>query len=185
MKFLSRLTREAVQAVPLRFPSMGRGAASQRMAAWFAGRERRERLLILAGGIAVIGYVGFALVLRPLAAMRETAITDIAKYEAVTARITAAGTDLSLASLPSAAQPDATVITQSATLVGLAIRRLEPEGERTRIEVEDADFGILIDWIARLEAEHSLHVATIEIDRRPLPGVVSARLSVARQLVVR
>ena len=157
-----------------------RGAVGSGVAEWLAGREPRERKLILVGTGVLLLYLAYALVWQPLAAMRARALVDIAKYEAVSARVTAAGSDLRLAARPSASLPDATVITNSAAGLGLTIRRLEPEGKRTRIEVEDADFTVLINWLARLESEHSLHVAAIEIDRRPLPGIVSARLSVMR-----
>lgn len=179
MTLLRRLAGKA-EGMGLSVKSLRRGGALSGISDWYAGRDRRERILILVGGAFVAAYVGFAGVFQPLSSMRETALADIAKYDAVTARITAAGTDLTLVSRPSVTLPDAAVITESATVVGLTIRRLEPEGERTRIEVEDADFAVLIDWLARLETEHSLHVATIEIDRRPPPGIVSARLSVTR-----
>lgn len=184
MNLLSRIAEtisglRARLAFPSPRSSLG-GEAASRLVEWYAGRDRRERILLLVGSVVVAVYVAFAGVWQPLSAMRETALADIAKYEAVAARITAAGTNLSLAVLPSAALPDAAVITESATVIGLTIRRLEPEGDRTRIEVEDADFAVLVDWLARLETEHALHVATIEIDRRPPPGIVSARLSVER-----
>ena len=156
------------------------GGTTSRLLAWYESREKRERILIVVGGAVLAAYVGYAGMVQPLSSMRKTALADIAKYEAVSARITAAGDDLSLVAATGATLPDASIITQSATAVGLVIRRIEPEGERTRIEVEDAEFAVLIDWLARLETEHSLHIATIEIDRRPPPGIVSARLSVER-----
>lgn len=148
------------------------------IAQWYGGRDRRERLLILIGGGVVIFYLAIVVLWQPMSAMRADALADIAKYEAIGARVAAAGPTLALGAGNAPNMPVAAVITDSASAVGLVIRRIEPEGERTRIELEDADFSVLIDWLALLEKDHSLRVATIELDRRPSPGVVSARISV-------
>lgn len=146
---------------------------------WFSGRDRREQFLMAIGGAVVLGYLAIVVVWQPLSAMRANALADIAKYEAITARIAAADPTLASATGSAPNMPVATLITDSATAVGLIIRRLEPEGERTRIELEEADFSVLIDWLALLDNNHSLRVTTIELDRKPSPGVVSARISVA------
>lgn len=146
---------------------------------WFAGREPRERLLIVVGIAIAAAYLAWIGIYGPLAAMREKALTDIRTYEAISARIAAAGENFAEAGAsPAAAVPGATLITDSASAVGLVIRRLEPEGGRTSIEIDNADFAVLVGWLASLEKEHSLKVSTIELDRRTEPGVVSARISV-------
>lgn len=145
---------------------------------WFNGRAAREQVLILIGGATALVYGGFVGVWHPLSALRAAALADISRFEAIAARVSAAGPNLSSVGENGAGQPSATLITDSATAVGLVIRRLEPEGERTRIEIEEADFTVLVDWLSLLEQDHSLRVATIELDRRPAPGLVSARISV-------
>ena len=149
------------------------------MTSWFSGREPRERALIVIGIVMIAGYLAWIGVYQPLAAMRERALADITTYEAISARIKANGSNFApAAARPAAAVPSATVITDSASAVGLIIRRLEPEGGRTWIEFDNADFSVLVGWLASLEKEHALKVATIELNRKTEPGVVSARISV-------
>lgn len=145
--------------------------------AWYDGRERRERVLILVGGAVLLAYLLLAGVYRPLAAMRAEALSDIATLEALTARASAVA-EAPARATPVSPVPNAAAITDSAVAVGLVIRRLEPEGARTSIEFEEADFAVLVEWLALLESRHALKVATIELDRRPSPGVVSARITV-------
>ena len=165
-------------------PGRGSGNATRaswserlRLGRWFAARDRREKLLIVVGSMFLIGYVGYFWVWQPLSALRLRSLADIGRYEAITARLAAGGPDLAFGTEQTSPLPSATVITDSATAAGLLIRRLEPEGERTRMELESADFSVLIDWLALLEHDHGLRVATIELDRRPEPGMVSARIS--------
>ena len=149
-------------------------------AAWFRGRERREQVLIVIGSVFAAGYLGYAVLYTPLVKWRARALEDIRTYEAITARVAANGANLQTAMTDDPALPDATAITNSSTAVGLVIRRIEPEGSRTAIEMEEADFSVLISWLSVLEEDYGLKVAAIELDRRPVPGVVSARISVER-----
>jgi general secretion pathway protein M len=67
-------------------------------------------------------------------------------------------------------------ITKSAQDTGLVLRRIEPEGSGSRVTLDEAAFSTVLLWIADLEEQHDVSVRAIEIDRRPTPGIVSARL---------
>jgi general secretion pathway protein M len=74
----------------------------------------------------------------------------------------------------------AAVVTDSAPAYGLAIRRIETDQAGTRVELDDAGFAEVVLWIEELELQHGLRVVAVEMDRRPEPGVVAARLAVRR-----
>ncbi len=142
--------------------------------AWFGLRTPRERMLV-AGAAVMLLVVGlFFGVWQPLSAMRAAALADISRYATMTARLQGVGPE-AFATNASRVAP-ATLITQSAGSLGLTIRRLEPEGSRIRIALEEADFDQVIVWLDTLESDHSLRVVSLEMDRRPAPGVVSARV---------
>ncbi len=150
------------------------------LAAWFRGRESRERLLIATGGAFAAVYLAYTAICVPLVDMRARALDDIATYETIMARVAASAAGPPRAVEAASNLPDTTLITDSANAAGLVIRRLEPENGKTAIELENADFAVLIDWLALMEKDHALRVDTIALERRPEPGVVSARISVER-----
>ena len=62
----------------------------------------------------------------------------------------------------------------------MTIRRIEPEGDGARVSVDDAAYADILRWIEALEDDHGLHLAAIEMDRRPDPGIVSATMTLQR-----
>lgn len=141
---------------------------------WYRLRTPRERVMVTAAAVVLIGAGMFIGVWQPLSAMRAAALADISRYETMTVRLRAAGPDALDVTTRQVAP--ATLITSSAGDLGLAIRRLEPEGERIRVALEDAKFESVIVWLDTLESDHSLRVVSLELDRRTAPGVVSARV---------
>ena len=142
-----------------------------RVVSELSGRERVLLLLVLP---AVLLLVGFRFGWEPLRDLRVAREIEIANYRLVTQAAAQARTQAP------AAEPDSTPfaarVTQGAEAAGLELRRIEPEGERLRVAVEDAPFAQVLLWIADLEAERRVTLAAIELDRRIAPGTVSARL---------
>lgn len=164
---MRRLLDSLGQAGPL-------AAWRMRAVAWFRLRTQRERVL-LTGTAAMLFFAGlFIGVWQPLYAMRVAALADISRYETLTARLRAVEPG-AVDSTTRQAAP-ATVITTGAREFGLTIRRLEPEGNRIRVALEEAGFEDVIVWLDTLESQHSLRVVSLEMERRPAPGVVSARV---------
>jgi len=146
----------------------------------FSRLTLRERLLI--GALVVIGggaaYVHF--VWQPMTAARENAQRRIVSADRALAAVAALDGPI-LATAPAQRPPPARRITESARGAGLTLRRIESDGGLTRLVLTEAEFAVLIDWLAVLERDHALLVASIEIDRRPEPGIVSARIALEEQ----
>ncbi len=129
----------------------------------------------MASGLAA--YLLFVGAARPLHAARGEALATIARHEAALARLAA----LPEGNAPVASgEPVTAIVTASAPGYDLTIRRIEAEGEGARLEIEDAGFPELVLWIEELERAHALRLITIEIERRPEPGLVGARLTLGR-----
>lgn len=142
--------------------------------AWFRVRTQRERILVLGAAVMLLFtglYVG---IWQPLSAMRTSALADIARYETIIARLQTI--EPNAVELTTRQVAPATTITTSAGELGLAIQRLEPEGGRIRVALEEASFEEVIVWLDTLESDHSQRIVSLEIDRRPAPGVVSTRV---------
>ena len=148
---------------------------------WLAERTGRERLLL---GIALaftLAWLGVVAVWQPLRQHRADLENRIARY------------DSGLAALenPAFATPDPEnttndsrpvpiILTESAAVFKLVIRRLEAEGTGARVVLEEASFEQVILWLDALERDHGLRVSQIEMTRKPAPGVVSTTLALER-----
>lgn len=156
-----------------------RGTLERGLASWWGQRSGRERLMLGALAVAAAAYLLVAVVAQPLLAARGAALADIARHDAALARLVALP-DTGTAPRPVDDRPVPAVVTATAPAFDLPIRRIEPEGASARVEVEDAGFAEILMWIEALEREHGLRLVAIEMDRRPEPGVVSARLTLER-----
>lgn len=146
--------------------------------AWYGDRSPRERWLIAGLGLVALAYVVIQLIWLPMAEARAEARRDIALYERLQMRLAASDT---LATPPAGRSTSpAAAVTASAEARGLSIRRLEPEGTRLRIDLQDVAYDSLILWIDDLADTHGLGVVSAEIERRPAPGMVAAQLTVER-----
>lgn len=134
----------------------------------------RERVLLLLVLPAVLLLAGYRFGWQPLQNLRVLREAEIASYR----RIAQAAAQVEapiVAEVPNLT-PFAARVTQSAEAAGLELRRIEPEGERIRVAVEDAPFAQVVLWISDLEADRDVTLSAIELDRRIAPGTVSARL---------
>jgi len=140
----------------------------------WSGRSPREQALL--AGLAAVSLVALYLVLiyAPLQTVRAEAVRDIRTYQALKAQLRVAGPTLTAGAL-AARGPTSAVITASAGEFGLNIRRLDPDGERIRVVLEDVPFDGLVRWLDRLERDRGLRVVDLRVERRPAPGTVNAQ----------
>jgi general secretion pathway protein M len=141
----------------------------------FESLSFRERALLFVAFPVVAIFAGHQFAWLPLQELREAREAEIASYRFVAQSAAKAGTQIAPVEEADAA-PFAARVTQSAEAAGLSLRRLEPEGDRLRVAIDEAPFAQVVLWIADLEAEQDVLLAAIEIDRRIVPGTVSARL---------
>lgn len=156
------------------------GLARRRTFVWWTHRSPRERILLGLLIFAMGSYVLAIGVFRPLLATRAAAISSIVWSDAALARLASAPQETEHRPMLMADESVASVLTSTATVFGLTIRRIEAEAEGVQVVIEDAEFADVIRWIATLEHDYGLRLVALEMDRRPEPGVVSARLGVVR-----
>lgn len=145
---------------------------------WFAARTSRERMLIAVAAGMLLAILGYSWLWKPLHLSRQAAVAEIDRLEDAMARVRVAGvTAGSAAPTTRPPVPAATVVATTAPGFGLTIQRIEPDGARTSVVFESVSFEPLLHWLALLEADHGLRVVAVEMDRRPEPGIVSARVT--------
>ena len=147
---------------------------------WFQALSQREKVLIL----MVLPFAAIAAAYQfiwvPVQASRAQYVEEIATYRLIsdTAALArqANGQALPVQAVNPPTEPIATRITQLAEAAGISLRRIEPDDGGMRVTLSDTQFSSLVLWLAEMEETKSVTVAAIEIDRRPEPGIVSARI---------
>jgi general secretion pathway protein M len=134
----------------------------------------RETLLIAALVLTATGAAGWTWAWQPLLADRAALRAELAEARTLAAALDAwpEGTE---APSPAPSTPLPARVTRSAEAAGIALARIERRGAGLSVTVEEVAFDTLIPWLAALESGGA-RLAAIEIDRRPLPGLVSARI---------
>jgi len=64
--------------------------------------------------------------------------------------------------------------------LGQAMQRVEPEGQdKVRIQLDNALFNDMSQWLEKLELTYNIHVDRISIDKEDRSGFVNARVTLA------
>jgi general secretion pathway protein M len=147
--------------------------------AWRA-RTAREKVLIAGLAMTLALWAGIAGLWQPLQVHRAALIDDIARYtRTATVLTTAVASGVALPT-PASDLPLPGLITDTATIHQLTIRRLQPTADAAEIVLDDAPFEAVLIWLEALERDQGLRIRTLTLTRRPEPGIVGATLTVGR-----
>jgi general secretion pathway protein M len=161
----------------------------QKLKDWFFSQRPHERVLVAAGGIAIVLVAIYVLALAPFYAAVNAGAQRVAKKEGDLAWMRSVGGEfLALsASAPSIAGPSGeslvVLIDRSARECGLstALTGQTPSGENgIRVRLEQAEFDKLMVCLGSLQQAHSIAIESATIDRTAKPGLVNASLVLTR-----
>ena len=148
---------------------------------WIAQRTDRERVLLGVGFLFALLWFGIAVVWQPLRLHRAHLEATIARYDDGLAALQNPAFSVADPQAPAADnRPVPVIVTDTAAVFQLVIRRLEPEDTGARVVLEEATFEQVILWLEALERDHGLRVRDLEMVRRPAPGIVSVSLGLER-----
>jgi general secretion pathway protein M len=149
--------------------------------AWYAGLEERERRFVIIGAVGVSLLILIVGILMPLQSAVSTAVTrsetkreDLAWMQVNAPAVRAAG------ALPSdTGEAPVVMVDRIGRELGLAssLRGTQPNGTGVRVQLEAAPFDTLITWLATLEQRYGLAIESITVDRAARPGVVNASVT--------
>ena len=154
------------------------------MKEWFLSREPRERLILAVGAAAAVMIIGWGFVWSPLTAgvARLDSRVETRSQLLVDAQ-NAAAIVPDAAARPRAQQSLLVLIDGTARNHGVAqaLTRRQPNGaNEIDVTVQAAPFDALVGWLATLESEHVVSVASATIRATQEPGVVSGRVVLRR-----
>lgn len=155
------------------------------MKEWFLSREPRERLLLAVGAAAAAVIIGWGFVWLPLSAGVEQLDSRVeARSRLLVEAQSAAAIIPDTASRPRAQQSLLVLVDGTARNHGVAqaLTRRQPNeaGNEIDVTVQAAPFDALVGWLATLESEHVVSVASATIRATQEPGVVSGQVVLRR-----
>lgn len=153
---------------------------------WFNQRERRERLILAIGAVAILAIVGWKFIWEPLrdgtieldvsVMERSRQVIDLKRAAGLAASgvaPVATGTSSSLLVL----------IDETARPLGLAatFTRSNQDGpDAVNVNFRNARFDRLMGWLMELERQHGLAIVTANISRANDAGLVSGQIRLDR-----
>lgn len=154
----------------------------------FLSLDLRERLLVSAAAATVTLALLFLLIWEPLHDGVKRKRDDLSEMQTLVAELGQARSLVlsgrgGVGSLQGQGRSLLAIADQTGKENGLAnaITRMQPEGETTvRIWLEQADFTTVVRWLSLLEATYGVIVIEAAIDREAQPGLVRARIGLAR-----
>ncbi len=148
---------------------------------WISQRTERERMLLGVGLMFAVLWFGIAVVWQPLRLYRAELEATIARHDSGLAVLQNPAFAVADPQAPAAdSRPVPIILTDTAAVFQLVIRRLEVEGTGARVVLQEATFEQVILWLEALERDHGLRVRDLEMTRRPAPGIVSVSLGLER-----
>ncbi|MCL6268747.1 type II secretion system protein M [Sansalvadorimonas sp. 2012CJ34-2] len=148
---------------------------------YWNGLSSRERQLVFVGGIALIIWLVFFGVMRPVMeaehdarAQLSSSQSQLAEVEAIAGEILALR-DAGVTSTGGAAdQPLDTLISRSAALEKITLKGINQQNNSLLVRVEKTPFIKLMSWFRALETL-GLSVDSLQVLRTDKPGVVEVQ----------
>lgn len=144
----------------------------------------RDQKTLLVGGVVVLLIVGYFSLWEPFWRQHQQRAARLEQQRQTLAWMQAAATEIQRlrTAQPTTAKPAPllSVINQSLRTGPLAQaeKRIEPKGEsKVHILFNQIAFDDLVQWLANLP----LQPETLSLEKRPQPGLVKARLTLARE----
>ena len=156
-----------------------------KLRAWYAGLQQRERRVVAVGGVVVAVLILVLGILLPLHSAVTNAVQrnatkrdDLAWMQGNASEIRAAGSQLPA----DTGEAPVVLVDRVGREAGLAsaLRGTQPNGTGVRVQLEAAPFDALITWLATLDERYGLSVETITVDRAARPGVVNASITLTQ-----
>lgn len=147
---------------------------------WFDRQSERDQRILRWGALAaaIIVLAGVLLPLQRSLAQSRTRVAaqqaDLAWMRSMAPTLAAAGPG---AAAPPSGESLVVLIDRSARESGLgqALTGSQPAGSGAmRVQLENADFNLLVGWLSRLAAQHGLRIEAATVTTSTAPGVVNA-----------
>mgnify|MGYP003702101065 FL=1 len=153
---------------------------------WFAGLERRERMLVAGGGAVLLVLLLYTMIWEPIAGSYRALQDGVAEQKQTLVWMQQAAAELQLLQRSGSGTARGlggrsllSVVDQSARSGGLgtAIKRIEPDGGKgVKVWLEGVAFDPMILWLGKITRTYQIETSIITIEPQG-GGRVNARLT--------
>ena len=153
---------------------------------WFAGLERRERMLVAGGGVVLLVLLLYTMIWEPIAGSYRALQDGVAEQKQTLVWMQQAAAELQLLQRSGSGTARGlggrsllSVVDQSARSGGLgpAIKRIEPEGGKgVKVWLEGVAFDPMILWLGKITRTYQIETSIVTIEPQG-GGRVNARLT--------
>jgi general secretion pathway protein M len=153
------------------------------MKAWFADLAPRERLILIAGGIAAVLIFGYWAVmhLRAESATLRTAVESKQRLLLDLARLDGAQASAAPGTAQGTGQTLVVVVDTTAKEHGLRLARARPNGPSgVDVTFQAVPFDVLVDWLMALHGNYAVDVESASLSSGREQGLVNGQLSLHR-----
>lgn len=161
----------------------------QPLQSWLDSLEKRERLIVIYGGIALFFILLYLIIWDPimtgyeeqqlknqsqrqLYSMVQNAATEIQSITAAGGSSASRFRNQSISSLAD----------RSATVTGVKgfISKIDQSKNGVKVNLKSADFDRIIAWLADMENKYAITATRVKIDRTKVAGAVDADITLER-----
>lgn len=149
------------------------------MKTWWLGLNTREQRLVGSLGAVVLIFLFYSLVWQPLndsiintekkVARQQELLSwvnqEISRYQANSGNAKRPKNNASLSS----------IVNQAANRSGIAITRIQPQGDDLQVWIDNIAFNTLLQWLEQLSQQHGLMIKNIDLDATDIHGEVRVR----------
>lgn len=135
---------------------------------WFQSLSNRERTAVQLFAIVVLFAIGIFAIFKPALAYRNSGL-ELYRVEKTDLEYL----ELNLPDLADANQPNIQepsnnlgLVSRTATLFEIPLRRYQPSGSAIRVEVIGADFDTVVAWLFALRRDHDIGVLEAQFNAR-------------------
>ena len=147
-----------------------------------ASRTTREKVLLAVLAVVLLVFAGYKYVWEPLKSGLATKNASIQNYMTIAEFANSHEPAVKNTRLSVSTQSLPVTAIQTAKAFSLNLRRVQPQGLGVRLSMDEVAFDQVILWLEDLHKNYQISARSIEINRRPQPGVVSANLYLERGL---
>ncbi len=156
---------------------------------WYLGREPRERMMLIAGAIAIVIGILYFSIWNPLASGIERKQKTVSNMQYALAKMHDSADEIRrLRALSGNNQarnkrPLLSTIDSTASSMKLRqmIRTIKPKGKQAaQVWFDEVPFDKLVRWLGQLQQTAGVQVESITVHQRDTPGHVQARITLGR-----
>lgn len=151
---------------------------------WFLDQSPRDQMMVSVGGVAVLIYILFFLVLFPmqndLDRKEKRNMASLQEQQEVRQLAGQVLARQQAGQASAGAQNLTSLLNDSTREFGLTMENVQPSGNSARVRLGASDFNKVLAWLHEMEIKRGLQISDVTITAERNPGVVMVNLQLTQ-----